>query len=89
MPDANPHLVVSMKSQAVLVDGYRFEIEIYKLEGQDHWTLEVVDHDGTSHVWDDTFSSDKDARNAALDELHKVGAKAFMLGDNVVQFPKR
>jgi hypothetical protein len=86
MIDDEPKLVNSSKSQAVMVDGYRFSIEIYRLEEELTWTLEVVDPEGTSHVWDDLFKSDKDARNAALRELESQGALGFMHGDNVVPF---
>lgn len=84
----DPKLVTSDKSQRVLVDGYPFSIKIYRLETDKTWTLEVVDHDGTSHVWDEQFRSDKDARNAAIEALESEGAIAFMRGDNVIPFRK-
>ena len=85
--DDEPNLVTSGKSQAVFVDGVRFSIEIYRLETETAWTLEVVDPDGTSHVWDDLFASDKDARTAALTAIKEGGPLAFMRGDNVIRFP--
>lgn len=81
-----PNLLTSGKSQRVVVDGYLFSIEIYRLESDKTWTLEVVDHEGTSHVWDDQFQSDKDARDAALRAIESEGAIAFMCGDNVIPF---
>lgn len=84
--DDEPALVTSSKSQSVVVDGYRFAIEIHRMENEKSWTLEVVDIEGTSHVWDDTFNSDKDARDAALLAIETDGAVAFMRGDNVVPF---
>ena len=81
-----PNLVTSGKSQCVIIDGYPFSIEICRMENDETWTLEVVDVDGTSHVWDDVFLSDKDARNAAIRALETEGAVAFMRGDNVVPF---
>ena len=56
MIEDTPNLVTSGKSQRVLVDGYHFSIEIYRLERQKNWTLEVVDLDGTSHVWEEEFN---------------------------------
>ena len=82
----DPNLVTSGKSQRVLVDGYPFSIQIYRLEEDKTWTLEVVDHEGTSHVWDQQFRSDRDARNAAIEALESEGAIAFMRGDNVIPF---
>jgi hypothetical protein len=86
-----PNLVTSSKSQRVVVDGYPFSIEIYRLEEQKEWTLEVVDADGTSHVWDETFKSDQDAHTEAVKELEAKGAVPFMRGDedNVVPFNPR
>lgn len=84
----DPNLVTSGKSQRVLVDGYPFLIQIYRLEEDKTWTLEVVDHEGTSHVWNEQFRSDRDARNAAIEALESEGAIAFMRGDNVIPFRK-
>ena len=53
MIDDEPNLVTSGKSQHIVVDGYPFSIEIYRLEDEKIWTLEVVDHENTSHVWEE------------------------------------
>lgn len=84
----DPNLITSGKSQRVLVDGYPFSIQVYRLEEGKTWTLEVVDHEGASHVWDEQFRSDRDARNAAIEALESEGAIAFMRGDNVIPFRK-
>lgn len=83
-----PNLVTSGKSQRVMVDGCTFSIEIYRLAADSHWTLEVVDHENTSHVWDDQFASDEDACTAALRALEEEGATSFMRGNNVVPFSR-
>lgn len=84
--DYEPDLVLSARSQRVLVDNHPFSIEIYRLQTEGNWTLEVVDADGTSHVWDGQFPTDEDAMNTALNALHGEGAEAFMTGDTVVNF---
>lgn len=81
-----PNIVTSGKSQKIMVDGVRFNIEIYRLETDTFWTLEVVDRENTSHVWDDQFASDNDARNAAIEAIESEGAIAFMRGNNVIPF---
>lgn len=86
MDEDEPTLVISPKSQEMVVEGLPFSVEIYRLEGQATWTLEVVDPEGTSHVWDDAFASDKDARTEALRALEEKGPLAFMHGENVVPF---
>ena len=88
MIEDEPNLITSGKSQHVVVGGYPFSIEIYRLETDKAWALEVVDRDGTSHVWDEQFKSDKDARNAAIQAIEAEGPIAFMRGDNVIPFRK-
>ena len=56
------------------------------METEKTCTLEVVDVDGTSHVWDDQFRSDRDARNVAIQAIETEGAITFMRGDNVIPF---
>lgn len=87
--EAEPNIVTSGKSQTVTIDDFPFAIEIYRLESEEAWTLEVVDTEGASHVWDDSFSSDSEAYSAALDALQHEGASAFMHGHKVIPFPKR
>lgn len=84
--DDEPNLVTSGKSRVITVDGVRFKIEIYRLETDSTWTLEVVDPDNTSHVWEVQFASDKDARDVAIKAIETEGAAAFMRGDNVIPF---
>ena len=63
-------------------------LNIHRLETDETWNLEVVDYQDASHVWDDQFRSDSEARDAALAALKSEGAIAFMRGNNVVQFPR-
>lgn len=86
MPD--PNLVDSGLSQRVTVDGHDFQIEIYRLEHDTQWSLEVVDEDGTSTVWDDLFDSDQAALDEVLKTIKEEGLSAFRDSENVVPFPK-
>jgi hypothetical protein len=88
MTDDEPNLVTSSKSLRVIIECYPFSIDIYRLEADTTWTLEVVDQEGTSYVWDDQFRSDWDARDTAIRALETKGPIAFMRGDNVVPFRK-
>jgi hypothetical protein len=87
--DDEPTLVTSGKSKRIVVDGYPFSIDIYRLETETTWTLEVVDHEGNSHVWEEQFTSDTEARDAAINALETEGALAFMRGNNVIPFRQR
>ena len=79
--EPEPVLVKSNLSQELEDDGLLFEIHIYRLEEEAAWTLEVVDEDGTSHVWDDPFSSDFAALIEAQKAIRSVGGQAFMDGE--------
>lgn len=84
--DDELNLVISSKSKAIIIDGYLFSIDIYRLEQDRAWTLEVIDCKGTSHVLEDQLSCDIEARDAAIKAIEAEGAIAFMRGNNVVPF---
>jgi len=87
-----PNITTSSKTQKVLVKDHSISIEIYKLEGTSGWTLEVINDQGTSIVWDELFGSDEDALTMALDTLDEEGLTIFAdndmpsNGDNVIPF---
>ncbi|SFA84814.1 hypothetical protein SAMN05421688_1125 [Poseidonocella pacifica] len=82
-----PNLVISSASQRIVEDGVPFKVEIYKLEGGDGWSLEVVTEHGTSIVWDDPFEDDRAAFEEAISTIRNEGAVAFSNGgSNVVLF---
>ncbi len=84
---ADPNLVNSGVSDDVTVDGVLFRIDVYRLEDDPQWTVEVIDEAGTSSVWDETFDTDQAAYDFALAEIRSEGGKAFRDGgDNVVPF---
>jgi hypothetical protein len=87
--DDEPNLVTSGKSKRVVIDGFPFSIDIFRLETDKTWTLEVVDHKGTSHVWEEQFTSDAEARDAAINAIETEGAMTFMRSNNVIPFRHR
>lgn len=85
--EREPNLVISGVSQLIVEEGVPFKIEIYKLEGGDGWSLEVVTEDGASIVWDDLFSDDQAAFEETVTTIRAEGARAFANGgSNVVPF---
>ena len=86
--EPEPNLVISSASQRVVVESVPFKVDIYKLEGGEGWSLEVVTEDGTSIVWDDLFDDDRAAFEEALATIQKEGPFAFVRGDENV-FPFR
>jgi uncharacterized protein len=77
MTDPEPVLITSRLSRTVTWEGRRLQVEIYRLATDATWTLEVVNDDGTSIVWDDPFASDRDADEAFRDTLAREGVAAF------------
>jgi hypothetical protein len=55
------------------------ELRIYRIAGSsDGWSLEVVDREGTSTVWDETFPTDQDAYREFHKALETEGISAFL-----------
>lgn len=63
--ERDPNIVTSGLSGTVTEQGITVEVHIIRLEDEPGWTLEVVNHSGTSTVWDDPFVTD-DAAWAAF-----------------------
>ena len=85
--EREPNLIISSASRHIVEEGVPFEVDIYKLEGGEAWSLEVVTEDGTSIVWDDLFEDDQTAFEEALTTIRKEGAVAFANGgSNVIPF---
>jgi hypothetical protein len=74
-----PVLVKSPLSTRIENENTFVDIEIYRLEEQDFWTLEVVDELGGSTVWDDEFPSDEAALKKALSAIEQDGLESFMM----------
>lgn len=82
-----PNIITSHLSRKFMIDGEVFKFEIYKLEGEEGWALEVIDEEGTSTVWDDLFETDEAAHKCLMETLDNEGLAAFR-DSNVVPFPK-
>lgn len=80
--DDEPVVIDSGLSQEMEVDGYLFEVCIYRLEEETAWTLEVIDEEGTSHIWNATFASDFAAMVEAQKVIRTAGAERFMYEDS-------
>ncbi len=70
-------IINSPLSQALVVEGHRFEIQIYR--GEDtQWTLEVVNANATSFVRDELFPTEEDALGAALADFENSPIEDFL-----------
>lgn len=73
----DPMLEVSPLSQEISSGGYVVDIQIYRLVGEENWTLEIVDEFNNSTVWEDVFQTE----TAAL-----IEAKKSILEDKITSF---
>ena len=64
-------------SQSVSREGKTVRIDIYE-DGDGCWLLEVVDGFGNSTVWDDSFSSDREALDEALKSIDEDGIDSLI-----------
>lgn len=60
----DPNIVSSSQSGIVREDGVTVRLEIYRLEHESQWSLEVSNDAGTSIVWDVPFDTDGEAHTA-------------------------
>lgn len=81
MPDNDePVLIDSDLSCFFEENAHTVEVCIYTLEGSSAWSLEVVNEEGTSIVWDETFSSDQEAWDEFVRAIEEEGIEAFLGG---------
>ncbi|WP_170293767.1 hypothetical protein [Halomonas alimentaria] len=73
-----PELIQSPLSQTITRDGHTLQVDIYRLEEEVDWLLEVVNEEGTSHVWDDRFATDQAALDAVHEAIDEEGVAAFL-----------
>lgn len=78
MVEDDPELEYSPLCGDVAADGITVRVEIYRLaEGGEGWSLEVVDHEGASTVWDDLFATDQEAYREFQRTLEAEGIRSF------------
>ncbi len=85
---ADPNIIFSGLSTTNSECGLDLRIDIYRLEDNPTWSLEIVDDEGTSTVWDELFKTDQEALDEALKTIREEGASAFRDAGNVVEFPR-
>ena len=68
--DDDPEIIYSPLEQTLSRNGVTVQVHIYRMADTD-WTLEVVDADKTSHVWDEQFKTDQQAFDEAVRALEE------------------
>jgi hypothetical protein len=78
-----PEIIVSKLSTRVQIEDVAVDIDIYRLDSDEAWTLEIVDEGGGSTVWDDKFPTDEVALTEALRALEEGGIESFTVKDSL------
>ena len=77
--DDDPEIEYSPLCEEVTQDGLTVRVQIYRLKtGSDGWSLEVVDHENASTVWDDLFATDHEALAEFSRTLEEEGVQSFL-----------
>ena len=82
MTDPGPKITKSPLSQKFTSDGITVRVEIYRLEAAQGWTLELIDSDWNSVVWDELFATDDEAMEEFLTGVQDVGLAALLEPDD-------
>jgi hypothetical protein len=78
MTDEEPQIEVSPLSCTVTRDGLTIDVLIYRLAAESSgWTLQIVDEEQTSKIWEDVFATDHDAYAEFCDALQTDGIRSF------------
>lgn len=80
----DPTIITSPLSGSFSEGGITVDVQIYRLEDT-KWSLEVIDTEGTSIVWDDLFDTD----DAAKAEFHRCVAEEGLAGITSGSMPAR
>ncbi|MBK3746011.1 hypothetical protein G3A39_43495 [Paraburkholderia aspalathi] len=82
MTDQEPKVILSALCQPFSKDGLDVHVEIYRLEDEDGWTLEVIDGENTSFVYEDLFATDQEALDAFFSDVEEHGLAQIITPDD-------
>lgn len=77
MTDATSEIQISPLSGPVSQDDVTIHVEIYRLPDREGWTLEVLDQDAGTTVWETTFETDEKAYQIFKLALELEGIQSF------------
>lgn len=80
--DNEPTVITSPLSREIAGEGISVKVEIYRLESDGGWILELVDADWNSMVWEDTFATDLEAWNYLQAEIQREGLKRVFMSED-------
>jgi hypothetical protein len=79
MIDDDPDIERSPLCETVTRDGVTVQVEIYRIAGgTEGWSLEVIDEENASTVWDDLFATDQEAYAEFYRTLELEGIRSLV-----------
>ena len=72
-------IINSPLSRTITRDGMTVDVQIYRGENDPVWILEVIDQEGGSTVWDETFQTEQDALNEVFQTIASEGIGCFLV----------
>jgi hypothetical protein len=78
VPDRDPTIIYSDLCRIVTLDDITVDVQIYRLQHDPRWALEVINEAGTSTVWDDLFDTDIEAYAAFSITVDEEGMESFL-----------
>ena len=79
-------LEMSPLCQTISANGRSVQVEIYT-GGENNWTLEIVDEESSSILWDEQFKSDKEALDFLSMAIEKEGLDALIDDAPLAEMP--
>jgi hypothetical protein len=73
--DQSAEIIYSPHSGSFDHGGQTVEVCIFRLEGESEWTLEVIDKEGNSTVWNEPFANDEVAWKGFLKTIGQANEK--------------
>jgi len=81
MADKPGKVVVSSLSRQFTADGFTVDVQIYKVEGNEGWTLEVGIDSETSVMWTIAFPTEQSAWEEFEQAVNTVGLRPLIEDD--------
>jgi hypothetical protein len=75
----DPEIEYSPLCEEITREGLTVRVQVYRLKtGDSGWSLEVIDQEGVSTVWDDLFATDHEALAEFYQTLEAEGFNHFL-----------
>jgi hypothetical protein len=82
MSEEDPKIIVSPFSCQFTKDGITVDVLIYTLENGDGWSLELVDEENNSTVWNELFTTDEAAWQEFETGVKEIGLATLLQADD-------